>query len=195
MGLLQSKLESELLKLLDPNNKDFVGYPGDVAAVAANWSAAYGAYAQSAVNAGGAALSSPSNALQEKFKIQLISSLPAADSGKASTAAQAFESAFISYWTGAIFAINPAPEAGTGGTKKFSAAVSSVVSDVTPGALSTPLAEALGRTSSDPAERAQTLANAFHVATTTGVVVVTTGVDTSPTPPGPQPIVNTSGIK
>lgn len=44
MPLIAAVLQSEILKLTDPNNAEFAGYPADTATAASNWSNAFRTY-------------------------------------------------------------------------------------------------------------------------------------------------------
>ena len=44
MALNPAVLQAEILKLTDPNNAQFVGFPGDTASAAANWVSAFNVY-------------------------------------------------------------------------------------------------------------------------------------------------------
>jgi hypothetical protein len=194
MSLDVTVLSSELIKLFDANAAGFVGYPTTKAQVAANWANAYDTYARSAVDTSGDALVTANKA---GFITALQSNLPTYTTGTIALGAQAFDLALVAYWTAAIFAIGALPISGSpcpniGGTTVFSAEISSVVSAVTPSILSGLLLTEFGNitTGTTAQEKADSIAQAFHTATTTAVNVLIIGIDTTPPPAGPLPIMN-----
>ncbi len=197
MALSLTTLANELLKLFDVNSTSFVGWPTTVAQVATNWANAYDTYAKQAVDASGDSVAIANAA---SFKSTLQANLPTYATGTAALAAQAFDLAFISYWTGATFVLGKLPTSGSpclnlGGTTIFSAEISSAVSVVTPGELSAALLTRFTDKAVYTAQqKANSIAQALHIATTTAVTVLITGIDTTPPPAGPIPILNTCGI-
>lgn len=179
MALLQATLEAELLKMFDSTRADFAGWPSTPAAVADAWATAYGAYAADAQDPSLDYLAVPDRA---GFVSALSGALPLGSvGGTPLQAAQAFEAAFVAYWTnggtGAVFSVGALPF-----LPGFATEVSSVVSLVAPGVLQGLLVPAFGVLSGDPAEAASRIASAFHTATTTAITVLITGTTA---PPGP----------
>jgi hypothetical protein len=189
-----NKLKDELLKLIDPNDPDFVGHPTNATDFATNWSNAYDAYAQDAQDVStDPVLTANKNAMKARL---LTLNIPA---GTITTAASTFDQALADYWNGATFATLVVPTPGAacasvGGTGLWSAEASSVVSSVTAGVLQASMLSLLAIPSDDPDVKATALANALHAATTNAVKVTITGTDTTGPPTGPQPITNTCGI-
>lgn len=109
--------------------------------------------------------------------------------------------AFVNFWTGATFAIGipPSPAAAcasVGGNGIFGLEISSTVISVLPGVMAgklLPILSELG-SSESPASKADKIAKAMHDATTSAVLVLITGTDTTPSPAGPLPITNTCRI-
>lgn len=194
MSLSQAKLTNELLKLLDPNNSHFVGYPTDANTFATNWANAYDTYARDAVDVStDVLLTSNKNGFRDALAVLNI------PNGVIVTAAGAFDSALIAYWTGAVFAVGTPPSPGAacasaGGNGTWATEVSSIVATVTVGVLEASMASLLAIPSSDPSVKATALAAAFHNATTSAVKVLITGTDTTVPPTGPLAITNTCTI-
>jgi len=158
MTLVAATLESELLKLFDSSSASFVGYPTTAIAAANNWANAYDAYAKTAMDMSGDLLVTANKA---GFASTLISQLPTDPTvGSYVNAANAFDAAFIIYWTAAIFAFIP-PEA------------SSIVTVIVPSTLANLLLPTFSDiTAAGTAQiKAQQMAAAFHAATTTAVTV------------------------
>jgi len=113
-------------------------------------------------------------------------------------AAAQFEAAFLAYWTGAVFAVGipPSPAAACPSippAPPWAVEVSSVVVSALPG-LAAPLLPTFSNNANrSPPVVANELANAFHVATTTLVMVLITGI-TLPPPPGGLPVTNLCNI-
>jgi hypothetical protein len=194
MALVKATLKDELLKLIDPDDPDFVGHPANSIEFANNWADAYEAYAVSAADASGDPLVT-ANRAGFVAALQLLNS----PVGVIATAAASFDSAFVAYWTGAIFAVGTPPTpsspcASVGGNGIWAAEVSSVVALVDAGTLQASMASLLAIPSADPQVKAAALADAFHIATTSAVHVLITGTDTTPPPAGPSPITNTCTI-
>jgi len=188
----------------DPNNPSFVGHPANVSDAATNFANAYDTYALDAVDYSGDAVAVVNKA---GFESTLAASLPPGNPGGTPLAASAaFDNAFISYWTGATFAIGIIPPpAGicpnVGGNSIFSVELSSVVSAITPSILGNLLStvwNSLPPTGSketeDPSIAASAIASALHTATTTAISVLISGLDTTPIPAGPLPITNTCTV-
>jgi len=194
MALAQATLAEELTKLFDSSDPNFVGYPANLGAAASNWGNAYNTYASTAVDVSGDSLVSANAA---SFVSALQSGLES--SSDATAAANAFDAAFVAYWTGAVFSIgfSPTPASAcpsVGGTGLWSSEISSVVSAVTASTLTNLLVTEFAILGGSAASKADSLATAFHSATTTAVFVLITGLDTTPTPAGPLPITNTCTI-
>lgn len=195
MALDVATLKAELLKLFDPDDVGFVGYPATIAAAATNLANAYDTYASSAEDVSGDALVSADKATFESI---LAAQLPAPVVGTLpADAALAFANAFIAYWAGATFAVGSLPPASPpgcpnmGGTTIFSAETTSVAVAVAVGLLADLTTEFAVNTV-DPDAKADDLANALHTATTSEVTVLITGLDT--TLPVPLPITNTCTV-
>jgi len=199
MTLVASTLEAELLKLFDSSNPSFSGYPATKDLACSNWGDAYDLYAGAATDVSGDAVVVKNKAL---FISTLQAQLPSDPStGTAVAASNAFDAAFIAYWTGASFAIGipPTPAAvcpSVGGNTIFGVEATSLVSVVTPSVLANLLLPIFTdvSTASTAQDKAQQIASAFHTATTTAVIVLITGLDTTPPPAGPLPITNTCTI-
>lgn len=113
--------------------------------------------------------------------------------------ARQLDAAFVSYWTGAVFAVGvippPVPPCpNVGGTGVFSTEASSVVTVVAAGALFAALLPVLRRKSDTVASQARAFATAMDTVTKSAVTVLITGVDTTPAPTGPLPITNTCTV-
>jgi hypothetical protein len=194
MALNINKLKSELLKLLDKNNPNFVGFPTNATDFANNWANAYDTYAKDAQDASGdVVLTVHKSAMAARL---LTLNVPA---GVIATAASTFDQALADYWNAAIFSVGipPTPAAAcpsAGGTGLWSAEASSVVSAVTAGVLQASMLSLLAIPSDDVNVKATALATALHAATTQAVKVTITGTDTTVPPAGPLTITNTCGI-
>lgn len=160
---------------------------------AAAWAGAYDDYARAAMDVSGDAL-----VTANRPGFQSALRFPA-KSGTSASAAAEFQSAFIAYWTGAVFAVGIPPATPTvpcpsvPPAPPWAVEVSSVVLSVAPGlaGLLTPI---FSNTSNRPPSAvAAELASAFHSATTTNVLVLITGI-TTPPPPGGLPVTNTCTI-
>lgn len=191
MALDVNKLKAELLKLIDPNDAGFVGYPADTDEAAANWTAAYDVYSRDAADVSGDSVLTVNPAgFEGAVRSGLVSSVTPVQ------AATAFGNAFLSYWTGGVFAVGSLPATPTvpcpslGGNLIWGTEVSSLVTAVVPAGLISLLTTEFAVNTADPDAKATALANAFHTSTTTGITVLITGLDTTPTPGGPLPITN-----
>lgn len=191
MSLNQAKLKTEIMKLIDEETPGFIGFPTDLVTACQNWGNAYNIYALDAVDISGDKLLT-SNLVG--FQNALAANLPVAEAGTSILAASAFDLAFISYWTAAVFSIGMIPLGGIGGTGIFSVEISSVVSAITPNVLNNLLLPIFNLNSEDTDAKADSLATAFHTATTTAIFCLISGLDTSPPPGGPLPIINISTI-
>lgn len=187
--LVPQKLESKLLDFFSSPNFD----TSFQAAMA--WTDAYDSYARDAMDASNdrvVVTNRPGFQAALQFNSQ---------SGVAPTMAQMFDTAFVAYWTGAVFAIGipPTPAApcpSIGGNTIFGVEITSLVVAAIPGILMNLLLPVFsGVTKASTAQQqAQQVASAFHAATTSAVTVLITGLDTTPPPAGPLPIVNTCTV-
>ena len=161
----------------------------------AKWARIYDEYASQAEDASGDRVLSKSNAgFRRALNFQ----------NNLTTArfARQIELGFLSYWTGATFAIGkPVPGTGVpcpnvGGNSIFGIEASSVVIATTPNVMFGnlfPVLRSFGRTTT-AAQKAREIAQAMHLATTTAIFVLISGTDTTPGPGGPLPITNTCTI-
>jgi hypothetical protein len=109
-----------------------------------------------------------------------------------------FEQAFLAYWSGATFGtlIPPPPVPpgcpNIGGNTIFASEVSSVVTLVTPGVMYANLLTefSIVQKGESIEGRSAAIARSMHRATTTAVIVLITGIDTTTPPTGPLPITN-----
>jgi len=152
------------------------------------WASAYHSYASDVTDVSGDRATNLSRA-----KFQRI--LRFRSSGQARNFARQLDQAFVTYWTGTVFAVGipPSPAAqcpSAGGSGIFSSEISAVVVSVAPQVLSRLLIPALAATTASNDEAVSKIAQAFHTATTTAVRVLITGLDTTPSPAGPLPITN-----
>jgi hypothetical protein len=178
MALSQAILKAEFLKLFDPA---VAVYPATVVDAITNWSNAYNTYALNAVDVSGDPVVTVNLA---GFTAALTASiLPCPPGTDITTCANAFDSAFVAYWTLAAFSIGSLPPGiypclNVGGTLTFGIETTSIVSVVTPGVLSALLLTEFANLSSDYDAKADDLAQAFHDATTSAVLVTIVGEDT-----------------
>jgi hypothetical protein len=189
MGLNIDTLKAELRKFLKPGDPTFAGFPASLVAASQKWADAYQAYASAGVDASGDALTL---SFPVKFKDAIAGLSPPQTPIQAATA---FGTAFTDYWTGGTFAIGALPPSGVGGTGIFASEITSVVLAVVPAGLIAQLTAEFAAKSADPAAKIDAIAAALHTATTTGVTVLISGLDT--TPPGsggPLPITNTGVV-
>lgn len=207
MSLDINILKDEILKIIDKDNPNFVGYSDDYTVTATNWANAYDTYARNAEDISG-------DVLVTANKPGFIAALAAglATSVTPASAAAAYEAAFVIYWTAATFSIgippvvdpeSPCPN--VGGNLIFGVEISSIAAPI-PAVLGTLLTTIWNTpppvgTSPDLDPNpdiytlnndyiADKLAQAFHTATTTAVIVTISGTDTTPPTAGPLPIVN-----
>lgn len=192
MALDVNKLKTELLKIIDPGDAHFVGYPTNATDFANNWANAYDTYAKDAQDVSGDVLIT---AFKSAMAAKLLTlNVPA---GVIATAASTFDDALKAYWASAIFAVGIVPTpaascASIGGTGLWSAEASSIGTGFTAGILQASLLTLLAIPSNNPAVKAPALAAAFHNATISAVKVTITGTDT--TAPTPVPITNICGV-
>jgi hypothetical protein len=192
MALSVATLTAELRKIMDPAYEGF-SYPTSRAAAISRWTSAYDTYAQEAVDASGDEVSAANAA---GFSAAITSGW--IDAWTYEEAASAFRDAFIAYWTGATFAVGSLI-GGTGtvgcqnqgtGNRIFGVEYTSVVSNVNDAALYAALLNELSILRVDGAVKAQAIAEIFHAATISGVLVQISGLDTTPPPINPQPVTN-----
>jgi len=190
MALDKSKLETELIKMLDEAHDDFIGFPADAAEAAANWAAAYDTYAADVEDVSGDGIASANAAGFE-------SALVFADTNTPALAELEFDAAFVAYWTGATFSVGTPPSSGVGGNGTWGVEQTSAVVACPPGALKAEITSILASNAKESAaSKAGKLATAFHNATTGGaIVVLIAGLDTTPPASGgPLPITNTDTV-
>ena len=205
MALDPEVLKTELLKMLDPTREDFIGFPADGETAAANWAAAFDAYAASAEDASGDTLASANasgfeSAIETGLIGQPEEDPPVPGSSTPAEAAAAFGLAATAYWTGATFAVGqlvptppPCPNVGAG-TMIFATEVSSAVVAPLSALLVTALLAEFAVISDDADAKADAIANAFDTSTTTEVLVLISGLDTTPPPASPLPVTNTCNV-
>lgn len=201
MSLSESKLVTELRKIMDPSFEDFIPFgtvedASDESGITdvrntmrQRWSSAYDAYASSAEDLSG-------DSVLTKFPAKFLNSLTFAEPGTNETAALEFSTAWARYWTGGAFAIgklvaglgSPCPNVGLG-TKLFAMEATSLVTVVNAFPLLAALVTEFSTVTESNKTRAENLAKIFHTATTTQISVVITGVDA--TTPTPLAVVNT----
>lgn len=185
MSLSQSKLERSLL--------DFYRRPksiGSVDQAERLWADAYHSYALDVEDVSG---DGATNLERAKF----LGQLNFRGVRHQQTWAAQMDQAFVTYWTGVVFAVGTPPVGpvcpNVGGNLVFSVETTSVVTLVTPGVLQAQLLPVATRFTRETTARqkAAEFAQAFHAATTTAVFVLISGQDTTPGPSGPLPITNT----
>lgn len=189
MSLSLSKLERSLFRIY--NN------PGDIRSAEQAerlWADAYIDYAMDAVDVSGDSLASAN-------PIGFRQPLRFRRSRNERTFSRQIANAFRAYWTGAVFSVGtpPGPAAqcpSVGGNGIFGTELASNVITVNATVMSRRLAPALLRFNrrTTARQKARDIARAMHQATTTGVLVLITGLDTTPSPGGPLPITNTCTI-
>lgn len=193
--LVEANLATEFLKLVDSSSPTFSGFPATKVDAITNWANAYNTYALQAQDASEDVVSTVN---LPAMIATLTAMLPESASGTPDLASAAFDAAFVQYWTGGVFAVGIPPTGvgacpNIGGTLAFSSETSSVVTAVTANILKNLLLDVFASTK-DGATAATALASAFHTATTSAVIVLITGLDTTPAPTGPLPITNTCSI-
>ncbi len=189
MALSQAKLAGELSRFMDPEHPSFA-WPASRSEAIQLWVDAYDTYATDAEDVSGDAVVTKYPAM---FHAELVNRLTGSWSSAA--AALAFRYAFVTYWTGAVFAIGAVPAPGgpcpnVGGNGIFSVEIQSVVTSVNGVNLRSALLALFDALTDDAGARIEAIAAAFHAATTTDVLVTITGLDTTPPPAGPLPITN-----
>jgi hypothetical protein len=184
MALKSDVLGQQFARLGDAADPNYTG-SGTLLQAPGRLASAYDAYAKSAVDAGGNALVAGNVAAMQAS----LASVFAVPAQSAAAAAQGIGLAHTAYWMGAVFATGAPPtRPGVGGTGIFSVSLSSVVVAAPAVALVAALTQLFARPSSDAQARAQEIAQAWHGATVT-VAFTTTGLDTTPPPAGPLPVV------
>lgn len=169
MALSASTLKNELLKLMDPDNPNFAGFPSSAIAAADNFSNAYATYAQGAADAFGNGVMS---AFKPLFKAALAGWAPSLV--QPSPAAALFGNAFAGYWMGASFGVAIPPPG-------FATVATNIVVLAIPAPLIAQLQIVFSVTYASADAAAQALATAFHTATIT-VGVLATGVNPTGSP-------------
>jgi len=190
-GLNEQTLLNEILQLVDPGTPGH-GFPASRSAAITAWSNAYDTYA-------GAALDASDDNLSFGGPSGFASALSSAWSSTwtAAAAASAFSSAFEAYWTGATFAIGTLIS-GTGGecenqgsgTRIFAVELTSIVSVVDGSTLYSELLNEFEDLDDQGADKAARIVACFHRATSADVLVLISGLDTTPPPTGPLPVTN-----
>lgn len=187
MALQLDKLVARLRALGDRMD---AGFPGDgtLAQAAGRLAAAYADYAQDAQDPSGDRLIAGNTlAMQAALAPAFASSV-----GTPAAGAACFAAAHTAFWQAAPFAIGRLPLPGTpgvvGGSGVFATELSSIVTAAVPGGLQAALTGLFAAPSTKTEERARAIAQAWH-ASTLAVVVTITGLDVTPPPAGPLPIV------
>lgn len=188
MALNQAKLAASLLDIFSSK-----GASGSAEAFEEQWSDAYDAYARDARDVSGDALLTAS-------PMGFRRSLNFRACSQPQHIASQFEMAFQAYWTGAIFQVGIPPSPipigcpNVGGNTVFGVELTSVVILVTPQVVFGQMYPEFSVADRDDsiAARATRIATAMHAATTTAILVLISGLDT--TVPTPLPITNTCRI-
>lgn len=190
MALSVAKLTRALVDI--GNGKDNLSSP----LAASQWAQAYDSYARDAEDVStDRVLSVNSGALMAALNFEA--------SRSAASLAQQFELGFVAYWTGAVFSVGipPPPVPVTcpniGGNTIFATEITSLVVSVVPGVMFSQLLPELSvaRKGESVESRANAIAQAMHTATTSAVLVLITGIDTTTPPAGPLPVTNTCTIR
>lgn len=188
MALSQSKLEQSLLKLFA--NPDSISSQQDAEQ---KWADAYDSYAKDAVDTSNDPVAVTNFAgLRGAFQFNNQQSAPA-------FAAQ-LDTGFVAYWTGAVFSIGTPPLPtkcpNVGGTGLFATEITSTVITATPGVVLGSLLPVITSFSDTTTaeQKAKEISTVLHAATTSAILVLITGIDTTPPPSGPLPITNTCTI-
>lgn len=177
---------------MDSANGQFVGWPATPAAAITNFATAYNNYATQATDISGDNLVTANLA---GFQAAITASIPPPNpGGTLANYATAMGTAFTAFWTGAIFAIGKIPPSGIGGTGIFASEITSLVTVVNSAGLQAAILAQLNQQFDNADDAADALADVWHTATTTGVTVLITGLDTTPPPGGPLPILNTNFV-
>lgn len=189
--LTLATLQTSFVNMLDPDGGGFLGFPATVNIAVDNFADAYDTYAVQAQDIAGNTLVSGNKA---GFTLALLTGL--AGSITADAAAQAFDDAFVAYWTGAVFTVLPGllPPSGVGGNGIFGLVLTSAVTLVTTGNLKAQLLPEFNILSTDGVTKAASLATIFHAAAASSIIVTISGSDTTAPPAGPLPIINTNTV-
>lgn len=163
--------------------------------VATAWGDAYDEYARDATDAS-------MDRVAAANKPGFVSAMASfTNQGTPPTMAQILDTAFVAYWTGGVFAVGvpPTPAAACpsiGGNTIFGVELTSTVIAAAPGVLQANLLPIFSNVTKEQSirDQAQKIADAFHAATTSAVTVLIAGLDTTPPPAGPLPIMNTCTI-
>jgi hypothetical protein len=193
MSLNVQVLIDELRSFGDSSYLGFSSFPNSPIAAQQAWTSAYNTYASTAQDVSG-------DLLLTANAIGFTSALNFTPSNSKTLAASVleFDLAFVSYWTGAVFAVGIPPAPGgpcsnifsPPGNGIFGLEATSIVSVVTPGVLSSKLLDVMVNPKKDAVEQIELIAQAFHEATTTAIKVLIVGTDTIPPPAGPYPVTN-----
>lgn len=201
MVLSKATLEAELLKIFDPPDPKEDNFPQTVDEFAAAFTAAYDTYSATAEDA---SKDNPAavNSTAMETKLKTLKAGDAAQGVTAADAAAIYAGAWKDYWTGVAFNTasvgtqGPPPRcSNVGGNGIFGSETTSVVTMVTETTLQSQLqAEFEDRGPDDSpktaAQAASNIAQIFHDATTTDIMVKITGFDTTPPLTGPLAISN-----
>jgi len=188
MTLSPSIMRAELRKFFVPPVQ-----PSDKPKARRQWANAYDTYAKLATDVSGDVVTSVN---KPGFQSALIFS---EKSGTPAQAAAEFEAAFIAYWTGATFAVGavPLPSAPCPSIPPaplWATEATSVVLSVAPGLANRLLPIFTNNSPNQSVSRVtKQIADAFHAATTTDVLVLITGLTLPPPPPG-LPVTNTCTV-
>jgi hypothetical protein len=188
MALLRPRLTQALLNVLGGKSPGFVGFPNSYATAAHNFATAYDSYARLAVDSAGDALVTASST---GFETALAQGL--FQSQSPGVCASLFGLAFGQYWTPATFGTLYTPATGDGGNGIFLRKTSSKVFGVDTNSLVAALTQEFGRhdLAITDVQKADSLSAILHAAIAQ-VTVLQVGLDTTPPPSGPVPIVNLS---
>lgn len=184
MALSIPTLTRLLANLGDPESAQYPG-AGSLSQAPQRLAEAYDAYARDAVDPGGNPLVSGNVVMMEA----VLASVFSVGDQSVLAAAQGIGAAHTAYWLGTTFAPGASPAAvGVGGTGIFSQVVSSVVVAAPAADLVADLVRLFSAPSTQAQLRADEVAQAWH-AVTQQVSVTMVGVDTTPPPAGPLPVV------
>jgi len=193
MTLSKAVLKAELLKIIDSANPNFVGWPADPATATSNFATAYNTYAIQATDISGDMLVT---ANLPGFITAITSAMPPpVPGGTLANYATTMGLALTAYWTGAIFAILIPPPPGIPVPPNngiFSIEATSLVTIVNAAILQNAILAQLNQQFDSADDAADAVADVWHTATTTAITVVIAGLDSTPPPIGPWPIINTN---
>lgn len=189
MTLSKATLKTELLKIMDSANPQFVGWPTTPADAITNFANAYNTYAVQATDISGDVLVTANLA---GFQAAITASIPPPNpGGTLANYATVMGTAFTAYWTGAIFAIGKIPPPQTPlppNNGIWGIELTSLVTIVNSAGLQSSILSQLNQQFDNADDAADAVADVWHNATTTGITVTITGTDT--TVPVAQPIIN-----